>query len=284
MQCRAAKNAAIYAGNGTFFSDSPDDIAPLDAVKGSRQDHQHGKPKPSTARGSAPPSNLPPNSDAPTSDIAPWMNDDLPAISTHGLTSGNYLNDGPPKLQFSSSFRPETGDSDSPDPMFLGQSDERRPSLAASATTESSQTSLSKASTNKGTPYKKVAGFFGDDGRQSSRGSETSIPSMLQREQAHSSRHGSLHTRHTSGDDGRGPTSPTNSRPRTPAPAPSSDITPWLFQDYKVCQAVCGYVLTLLRLCGFKSGFVWVSMQSRLIHDKSKWRGKLENLDRLDTL
>lgn len=213
-------------------------MAPVDAIKGTRQESQHGKQKSSTTRDPEPPSSrLPPPVEAPTSDIAPWMNDDLPAISTHGLTSGKHFNDGPPKLQFSSNFRSDTGDSDSPDPMFLTLGDERRPSLATSATTESSQTSLSKTSTNKTTPYRKVAGLFSDDGRQSSRSSDISISNTLQREQTSSSRHGSLHTRHTSGDDGWGPNSPTNSRPRTPAP--SSDVTPWLFQDYKVRQAVC---------------------------------------------
>ncbi len=245
--------------------------APLDAIKGTRQDNQQGKQKSNTARQAAPSSSkLPPPTDAPTSDIAPWMNDDLPAISTHGLTSANFLNDGPPKLQLSSNSRPDTGDSDSPDPMFLGLADERRPSVATSATTESSQTSLSKTSINKGTPYKKVTGMFSDDGRQSSRSSDTSIPNMLQREQTASSRHGSLHTRHTSGDDGRGPNSPTNSRPRTPAP--SSDITPWLFQDYKV-RSIVRYPamqsLSLHFLSNVRS-LVWLGFNTfNLSHDKS---------------
>ncbi len=254
--------------------------APLDAIKGTRQDNQQGKQKSNTARQAAPSSSkLPPPTDAPTSDIAPWMNDDLPAISTHGLTSANFLNDGPPKLQLSSSSRPDTGDSDSPDPMFLGLADERRPSVATSATTESSQTSLSKTSTNMGTPYKKVTGMFSDDGRQSSRSSDTSIPNMLQREQTASSRHGSLHTRHTSGDDGRGPNSPTNSRPRTPAP--SSDITPWLFQDYKVRRDVRYPAMQSLRLhfssnvvLDFEALFGWASIHSNHHTTKATWHVK----------
>ena len=175
----------------------------------------------------------PPPTEAPNADIAPWMDDGLPALSTHGLTSSSFFNDGPSKAQPSPSFRPDSGrtaDSESPDPMFL--SNDRRPSLT-SATTIDSQTSQSKAGTNKGTPYKKVAGgFFGDEYRQSPRSSDTNIPSTLQREQTASSLHGS---RHASRDEGR-PISPTSSRPRTPLP--SSDVVPWVFQDFTVSSSV----------------------------------------------
>ena len=177
-------------------------------------------------------SKRPPSAEPPNSDIAPWMNESLPAISTHGLTSGNFFNDAHSKLQTSPSFRPDTGrtgDSESPDTLTFG--DERRPSMA-SATTVSSQNSVSKASTNRSNTHKKIAGFFTDDGRQSSRSSDTSIPSTLQREQS-SSRHNSIPISQT---DSRAPTSPTNSRPRTPLP--SSEVTPWLFQDFKVSSYV----------------------------------------------
>lgn len=176
-------------------------------------------------------SRRPPSSENPNADIAPWMDDAAPSFSNHGLNmSSNFCNDGPPKLQLSPSFRPDTGDSDSPEPLIQ---DERRPSLATSATTESSQTSMSRASTSRGTPYKKVAGLFSDGGRKSSKSSETSLPNTLQQEQtASSSRHGSIHASHHSRDDGRPPISPSGSRPRTPLP--SSDVTPWLFQNFKV--------------------------------------------------
>ena len=258
---RTAKNSAIHAGNGTFFSDSPDDLTSMDAIKGSYQDSQHGKQKSGTSRSAMPTVPKPsPKSDAPSSDIAPWMDpapphktsasttdapssniapwmddddDELPkAMSTHGLTSGNYFNEGPPQLHLSSNYRPDTQDSDSTDPIFRTLNyDERRPSMASATTQDSSQTSVSKTSTNKSTPYKKVANIFGDEGRQSSRSSDTSIPTSLQREPTGSSRLGSSHTKNASYDDGRQPQSPTSSRSRTPPP---SDVTPWLFQDYKV--------------------------------------------------
>lgn len=231
---RAAKNSSIVAGNGTFFSDSPDDVSPADAIKGTYLDYHEGKEKPESSKGSTPSvSKRTPSAEAPNADIAPWMDDGLPALSTHGLTSSNFFNDGLSKVQRSPSFRPDSGrtaDSDSPDPMFL--SNDRRPSLA-SATTVDSQNSLSKTSKSRGTPYKKAAAFFGDEGRQSPRSSDTSIPSTLQREQTASSWHGS---RHASRDDGR-PISPSSSRPRTPLP--SSDVVPWLFQDFKVSIVVC---------------------------------------------
>ena len=229
LSFRAAKNSSIVAGNGTFLSDSPDDLSPTDAIKGTCPDYRQDKGKMEVVKGTMPSvSKRPPSTEAPNADIAPWMDEGLPALSTHGLTSSHFFNDGPSKAQPSPSFRPDSGrtaDSDSPDPMFL--SNDRRPSLA-SATTIDSQSSLSKASTSKGTSYKKVAGFFGDEYRQSPRSSDTSIPSTLQREQTASSRHGS---RNASRDEGR-PISPSSSRPRTPLP--SSDVVPWLFQDFKV--------------------------------------------------
>ena len=248
---RAAKNSSIVKGNGTFLSDSPDDVLPTDAIKGTYLDYRQGNEKVEVAKGPIPSvSKHPPSSEAPNADIAPWMDDGLPALSTHGLTSSNSFNDGSSKTQQSPSFRPDSGrtvDSESPDPMFL--SNDRRPSLA-SATTVDSQTSLSKSSTNRGIPYKKVAGFFGDEGRQSARSSDTNIPSTLQREQTSSSLHGS---RQASRDDGR-PISPGSSRPRTPLP--SRDVVPWLFQDFKVSSGVSA-LASSSHISSFSAGMRW---------------------------
>lgn len=201
---RSAKIHPVVAGNGTFFSDSPDETSPPDAGRHTLLNYRPDKPGQDAAKGPIPSvSRRPPSSEALNADIAPWMDDAASSFSTHGFNmSSNFFNDGPPKLHLSPSFRPDTGDSDSPDPMFQ---DERRPSLATSATTESSQTSMSKAST---------------------------LP-------VSSSRHGSIHASHHSRDNGRPPTSPTGSRPRTPLP--SSDVTPWLFQDFKVSSNTCAF-------------------------------------------
>ena len=111
-----------------------------------------------------------------------------------------------------------------------GYENERRPS-AASFTTVGSQDSGSKTSNGRSS-YKKLAGFFADDanGRESPHSSETSIAPAGYRENSihsHRTRNNSLQTNH----DGR-PTTPATSRPRTPLP--SSDVVPWLFQDFKV--------------------------------------------------
>lgn len=228
---RSAKNQSIVAGNGSFFSDSPDETTPPDALRRVLHDPDPEEPPQVVAKGTIPSvSRRPPSSEDPDPSIAPWMDDAVPSYSTNGFNmSSNFFNDGPPKLQLSPSFSPHTGDSGSPDTMCQ---EERRPSLATSVTTQSSQTSTSKASTSRGTPYKKVANFFSDEGRKSSKSSEVSLPNSFQREPtASSSRHGSIHASHHSRDDGRPPISPTGSRPRTPPP---SDVTPWLFQDFKV--------------------------------------------------
>ena len=249
---RAAKNSSIVAGNGTFFSDSPEDVSPADAIKGTYLDYMQENEKPEAAKGPIPSvSKRPPSTEAPNADIAPWMDDGLPALSSHRLTSSNFCNDGLAKAQRSQSFRPDsrrTAESESPDPMFLHN--DRRPSLA-SATTFDSQNSVSRASTSRGTPYKKVAGFFGDEGRQSPRSSDTSIPSTLQREQTGSSWHGS---RHTSRDESR-PISPSSSRPRTPLP--SSEVVPWLFQDFKVSSCIAVHVKHSAYTCILNGKLRW---------------------------
>ena len=184
-------------------------------------------------------------------DIAPWAVHDCRKVSTAGVASDGFYDDGHSKFQISPSFRPDTGGtgtSGSPDRLSYG--DERRPSIA-SATTISSQNSNSnsnsnsRASISKGTRRSKIAGFFGDDGngRASSRSSDTSILTTGQRE--HSTSSFSQRDRNNSinafNPDGR-PLTPGNSRPRTPLP--SSDVTPWLFQDFKVSLNVCGSCVT----------------------------------------
>lgn len=232
MLYSAFKDPSGLLGGGTFFSESPDDASPRDRIKGTYLDYTQRLANSNTRRkGNPSVSQRPPSPAAPNPDIAPWMSEGLPSLSSHGFMTDNFFDDGPMKPQGSSSHRPDNGrmgDCEISDPMFHGG--DRRPSLA-SATTVSSQNS--KASTSRGTPQKKLGGFFGDDGPQSSRSSDTSIPSTLQRELTSSSRHNSLQASHNDS----GTASPTSSRPRTPLP--SSDVTPWLFQEFKV--SICGY-------------------------------------------
>ena len=173
-------------------------------------------------------------------------------LGIQDLTSGNLFNNGASKIELSPNYRTDNnshGESDSPiDPM--SQLDDRRPSLV-SETTASSQNSGSKASTHRGAAHKKIAGFFGDDGRQSSRGSEVS--NSLQRETTQSSHHGSMRSNYTDGQ----PVSPTSSRPRTPL-QPSSDVTPWLFQDFKVCTPIMQVrEVLIMSHCNFSFCIEW---------------------------
>ena len=189
------------------------------------------------SRGSTPPvSKYAKHTSVPNNQIAPWATES-PTYLTRGEAPGSFFDDGQNRYPVSPSFRPDTartGASDSPDPLFIG--DERRPSMA-SATTVSSSNSNPWVSMTKNTRHKKIANFLGDDGHESSRGSETSILATGHRDHSTSSRsrkdrNNSVNTINNDGS----PTSPSNSRPRTPLP--SSEVTPWLFQDIKVSS--CG--------------------------------------------
>lgn len=155
------------------------------------------------------------------------MSEGAQGTALNGFGSGGFWADGQ-KLDQPSTGRPgtgQTGNSDSPDHTF--RSEERRPSMT-SATTVSSQNSWSKSIANRSGTNKKIAPYLHDDSRGSTRSSDVSIPSTLQREQTSSSRHNSVHISYTDG----GPASPTSSRPLTPLP--SSEVTPWVFQEFKV--------------------------------------------------
>lgn len=157
-----------------------------------------------------------------THDIAPWLTEG-PDSHTPGFNTRNIFSNERP---IGSS---RTEENESPDPLSRG--DDRAPSVK-SATTASSGNSWSRPSTKRKASSKKVAAPYPqDDGRVSPRSSDISIPDALQREQTSSSRHESLKTKNSDG----GPVSPTNSRPRTPT-LPPSDVTPWMYQEFQVCN------------------------------------------------
>jgi adenylate cyclase len=132
--------------------------------------------------------------------------------------------------QLSPAFgRPGTGSRE--DSMGFPLKDDRRPSVA-SATTVSSTGSKSSS---RGF-HKRLPNFFGEDfpadGRQNSETSlttpfATDALSTRTRNRGNSLNNtiGSYHSR---------PASPTSSRPRTPQP--SSEVTPWEYQDSKVSR------------------------------------------------
>ncbi|KAL8743309.1 MAG: hypothetical protein Q9190_004322 [Brigantiaea leucoxantha] len=213
----------------TFFSDSPD--SPIDlGMTATIRDCGHDPSYLSKAgvNGSQQARQIQPVV-ASDMEVAPWLSEESPVINGETSTE-SVVNDRHPKAQRSPSFRPDTRASDSTDPTFYD--DERRPSLA-SATTISSQnsTSTSRASHGRASKSKKFPGFFGEDSQESSRSSEANaLAGHRDHSTASQTRKLRYNAVHTNNADGR-PSSPPSSRPRSPLP--SSDVTPWLFQDFK---------------------------------------------------
>ena len=231
---RGLNDPSGLLSGGTLYTEPSEDISPRGGIRGDGLPDRHDQRYlGSNALGLAPaPLTISPRVKAKQSgtnaDIAPWMTEG-PELNTHGFNQ-NMFGDVPNK---SPSLRPGTGRSgttDSTDPLYRG--DDRQPSIN-SATTISSGNSWSKANRRDTGPNKKIAPFIGDDGRMSSKSSEVSLPSTLQRETTNSSWHSSQSNRQDAG----GMHSPTSSRPRTPFDIPSSDVTPWLYQDSKVRRA-----------------------------------------------
>jgi len=113
-----------------------------------------------------------------------------------------------------------------PKPMNGDLTDDRRPSIASTSTV-SSQGSKRSHNVSTGRFHKKLQGFFGDEyGNTDNRaGSESSLP-MPQGDAASA-------MERTNSIPGVRPSSPASLRPRTPGP--SSEVTPWVFQDSEVC-------------------------------------------------
>ncbi|KAL8950261.1 MAG: hypothetical protein Q9222_003705 [Ikaeria aurantiellina] len=210
----------------TFFSDSPDspmDLGMSSTIRSFSQDlgnpYHSDERRPTASR-------QPPSTTAPDADIAPWLSSG-PSVPNGGSHGGNFFDDRPGVNQSPQTAGPDV------DPMFF--SNDRRPSMA-SATTVSSQNSvpISRASTSRGHHHRRLGAFFGDDVLDSSRSSDTSVMTTNRdhstSSQSRKARHNSVQTNNT---DGR-PSSPASSRPRSPLP--SSDVTPWLFQDFKEIQ------------------------------------------------
>ena len=231
----------------TFFSDSPD--SPMDfgtngAFNGRLPDSNLAsfadEHRPAASKQA-------PSSTVADAQIAPWLSAG-PSDLNGGTGSETFFDDKPGKSSTPSTTRPDSQQNELVDPMFY--TNDRRPSMA-SATTVSSQNSVpvSRTSTSRGNPNKRLGAFFGDDGFDSSRSSDTSILTTGRdhstSSQSRKARHNSVQTNNT---DGRA-SSPPSSRPRSPLP--SSDVTPWLFQDFKVSTRdnVCPYTTQSMHVC-----------------------------------
>lgn len=166
------------------------------------------------------------NRQSPSASPWPSTNDKAAPMPT-SVFGGTFYNDSSENLgQISPGFVPHNG-------MNFPEGDDRRPSIA-SATTVSSTGSKSSAG---GKFHKKLQGFFGEEytglKEPSRQNSETS---SVQGNSAQSASLASSRNRNNSLNDATmrsGPPSPSSSRPRTPA-APSSEVTPWVYQDTQV--------------------------------------------------
>ena len=255
---RVLNDPSGLLNGGTFFSEPSEDISPRGGFRETGLPDRAGQGyHGSNALGLAPaPLSVSPHVKAKqsgsNSDIAPWLSDVPPEHNAQGFNQ-NMFGEGPRK---SPSNRPGTGRStttESSDPLYRGG--ERNPS-AHSATTASSGNSWSKANRRDTGANKKTAPFTGDSGPMSSKSSDASLQNRLQRETTNMSQSSAMSNRQDSG----GMHSPTSSRPRTPLEIPSSDVTPWLFQDFQVRNAVpsspclCRIILLVIDLACIDKG------------------------------
>lgn len=204
--------------------------------------------------GTVPPRAVPANA---RGNIAPWESDsssgqvnnysgNIPTINRQppSATQQSGTNERPTQM-LSSVFGSFYNDSNenlgaiSPGSTgYMGDGDDRRPSIA-SATTVSSTGSQPKSNVG-GKFQKKLQGFFGEEYKglqeESRQNSETSSMQSSQPNFTPGSANTGPRGRHNSFNDARGsgPPSPSDSRPRTPGAGPNSEVTPWVFQDAQV--------------------------------------------------
>lgn len=176
------------------------------------------------------------NRHAPTSNAPPppWASSKHDGRQMATSVFGGYFGDSSENLgQASPNFPPSGGMG------FPEDSEDRRPSIA-SATTMSSQGSKGSFG---GKFQKKLQGFFGEEfanetsPRQGGYSRNNSETSSLKNPLSGFAGGGPRNRNNSMNDAmlrGSGPPSPTSSRPRTPAPAPSSEVTPWVYQDSQV--------------------------------------------------
>lgn len=176
----------------------------------------------------------PPTATSANSHIAPWAAPPSGSNMANSVWSSFFNDSNEDVAQLSPGFaRPGTGSRE--DSMGFPVKDDRRPSVA-SATTVSSTGSKSSA---RGF-HKRLQNVFGEDfpadGRQNS---DTSLntPYVAETQSLRGQRNRGNSLNNTIGSNHHSrPTSPTSLRPRTPQP--SSEVTPWDFQESKVRLAI----------------------------------------------
>ncbi|KAL5113515.1 hypothetical protein ACEQ8H_008600 [Pleosporales sp. CAS-2024a] len=171
----------------------------------------------------------PPTATSATSQMAPWA-----AAAANGTPTANtawhtFYNDSTEDLaQLSPGFvRPAAAAAREDSMGFPLHDDHRRPSVASATTVSSTGSKSSRGF------HKRLPNFFGEDFIQDGRqNSETSLstPFALDAQSMRTRNRGDS-LNNTIGSHPSRPASPTSSRPRTPQP--SSEVTPWEFQDPK---------------------------------------------------
>lgn len=184
----------------------------------------------------------PPTAMSTNSQVAPWASTPNGANMANNAW-GSFFNDSSEDVaQLSPGFgRPGTGSRE--DSMGFPLKDDRRPSVASATTVSSTG---SKSSIRTGGFHKRLQNVFGEDfpadGRQNS---QTSLngPYATETQSLRGYRNRGNSLNNTGGGSGSyhsRPASPSSSRPRTPQP--SSEVTPWEFQEPKVCHLYFPFV------------------------------------------
>ncbi|KAK7893023.1 hypothetical protein LTR67_007261 [Exophiala xenobiotica] len=154
-------------------------------------------------------------------DIAPWERDPQAQIAgSRSFNQSEYFNDTPGRDTQTFLARPETARTNLSDDDYDGNA--RRPSAASAMTTNSTG---SRGSAVNGRYHKSLKGFFGEDPTETRTGSTTTLQEPGSQSTASdkpAQRSNSVQTQNN-----------VEERPKTPAPPPSSDVTPWAYQNFE---------------------------------------------------
>ncbi|KIW45382.1 uncharacterized protein PV06_03778 [Exophiala oligosperma] len=159
----------------------------------------------------------PPNEE---DEIAPWERDPQAQIAGSRPFNQSFFNDQPSRDIQGFPARPETARTNASDLDYDG--DARRPSVASATTVSSTG---SRGSAANGRYHKSLKGFFGEDPTDSRKGSTANLQepnTQGQSSEKPAQRSNSVQTQNN-----------VEERPKTPAPPPSSDVTPWAYQNFE---------------------------------------------------
>ena len=244
-----------------FLSSSPE-VSPTDQKNAGFNNHRKALAVLGTDSSSQPPARLPPASVQTKNQIAPWGEPpSRPSMPSQSFGHSFYNESSENVGQLSPSFRPGTSRVGASELAY--NEDTRRPSVASNNTVSSQGSKASAA----GRIHKNLKGFFGNeydvqDSRVSSDptvNTQSSQP-MSRESSKQRNRTESINTTHTT-DSNLRPPSPSG-RPHTPLP--SSDVTPWMYQNFNVSCS------TYLQTCEFFDQAQWRTRNGLLARFKGR--------------